>query len=75
MLRQLESQIQDLQTELAGVRKDQGVLRLQPCRGDSEIKEKNARLDELDRRAKALDEIIKGLTRRRRLLLSESALR
>ena len=75
MIKQLENQIRDLQKELAEIKKDQAVLRLQPCRGDSEIREKDAKLDELDRRVKAINETIRGMTRKRQLLISESAIR
>jgi hypothetical protein len=75
MSKELENQIRDLQKELAAIQKDQVVLRLQPCRGDSEIKGKDAKLDDLDRRAKAINETIRGMTRRRQLSLSESAIR
>ena len=75
MIKQLENQIRDLQKELAEIKKDQAVLRLQPCRGDSEIKGKDAKLDELDRRAKAIIDTIRGTTRKHQLLLSESAMR
>jgi len=51
MIRQLENQIRDLQKELAEIKKDQAVLRFQPCGGDSEIRGKDAKLHELDRRA------------------------
>ena len=75
MIKQLENQIRDLQKELVEIQKDQAVLRLQPCRGDSEIRGKDAKFDELDRRAKAINETIRGMTRKRQLLISESALR
>ncbi len=75
MIKQLENQIRDLQKELAAIQKDQAVLRLQPCRGDSEIRGKDAKFDELDRRAKAINETIRGMTRKRQLLISESAIR
>jgi predicted nucleic acid-binding Zn-ribbon protein len=71
MIKQLENQIRDLRKELAEIQKDQAVLRLQPCRGDSEIRGKDARFDELDRRAKAINETIRSLTRKRQLLISE----
>ena len=38
MIKELENQIRDLQKELAEIKKDQAVLRIQPCRGDSEIR-------------------------------------
>ena len=72
MIKQLETQIRDLQRKLAEIQKDQVILRLQPCRGDSEIRGKDAKFDELDRRAKAINETIRGMTRKRHPLLSES---
>jgi len=75
MSKELENQIRDLQKELAEIQKDQAVLRLQPCRGDSDIKGKDAKFDELDRRARALNETIRGMTRKRQLLISESTIR
>ena len=73
MIKQLENQIRDLQKELAEIKKNQAVLRLQPCLGDLEIREKDEKLDELDRRAKAIIDTIRGTTRKHQLLLSESA--
>ena len=73
MIKQLENQIRDLQKELAEIKKDQVVLRIQPCRGDSEIRGKDAKFDELDRRAKVINDTIRGMTRKHQLLLSESA--
>jgi hypothetical protein len=75
MIKQLENQIRDLKRELAEIQKDQAVLRLQPCRGDSEIRGKDAKFGELDRRAKVINETIWGMTRKRQLLISESAIR
>ena len=73
MIKQLENQIRDLQRELAQIKRDQAVLRLQPCLGDSEIREKDEKIEELDRRAIAKNENIRDMTRKRQLLLSESA--
>jgi hypothetical protein len=75
MIKELENQIRDLQKELAEIKKDQAVLRIQPCRGDSEIRGKDAKSDELDRRAKAINETIRGMTRKRQLLISQPAIR
>jgi chromosome segregation ATPase len=75
MIKQLEKQIRDLQKDLAEVKKDQAILRLQPCRGDSEIRNKDTKLDELDGKAKTLNETIRDLTRKRQLLISESTTR
>jgi len=67
MLKQLENQIRDLQKELAEIKKNQAALRLQPCLGDSEMREKEEKLDELAGRAKALNETLRDLTRKRQL--------
>ena len=75
MIKQLGNQIRDQERELAEVQKDQAVLRLQPCRGDSEIRGKDAKFDELDRRAITIRESIRGMTRKRQLLISESVIR
>jgi uncharacterized protein YoxC len=75
VIKELEKEIQDLQKEMAGVRKDQAVLRLQPCRGDSDIRGKDAKFDELDKRAKNINETIWTLTRKRQLFISESTTR
>jgi hypothetical protein len=75
MSKELENQIRDLQKELAAIQKDQAVLRLQPCRGDSEIRGKDAKLDDLDRRAIAINETIRGMTRKHQLSISESAIK
>jgi len=72
MIKQLENKIRDLKKELAEIQKAQAVLRLQPCRGDSEMGGKDAKFDELDKRAKNINETIWTLTRRRQLFISES---
>jgi hypothetical protein len=38
-----------------------------------EIREKDEKFDELDRRAKVINDTIRGMTRKHQLLLSESA--
>jgi prefoldin subunit 5 len=72
MINQLENQIRDLRKELAQIQKDQALFRLQPCRGDSEIMEKDVKIDELERRARDIREALRDLTRKRQLLISES---
>ena len=72
MIKQLENQIRDQEKKLAEVQKDQTVLRLEPCRGDSEIMAKDAKFNELDRRATILRGTIRDLTRKHQLLISES---
>ena len=73
MIKELENQIRDLQKELAEIQKDQAVLRLQVCWGDSEIRGKDAKFDELDRRAKEINETLRGTIRKRQLLIYQSA--
>ena len=72
---ELEQQIRGLQKELAEVQTEQSALRLQPCRGDSDIMEKDAKLDDLDRRATNLKKTIVDLTRKLQLLISQSTSR
>ena len=73
MINQIENQIRDLKKELAEIKKNQALLRLQPCLGDLEIRVKDEKMGELDGRVMALNETIRDLTRRHQLLLSESA--
>jgi chromosome segregation ATPase len=75
MTRTLETEIRGLQRELAGVEKEQALLRFQPCRGDSEIRKKEANLEELERRAQILNETLQDLTRKRQLLISQCTTR
>ena len=75
MIKELEKEIGDLTEELAEVQKDQALLRLQPCRGDSDIREKDAKFDELDRRGTIIRKTIVNLTRKHQLLISESVSR
>jgi uncharacterized small protein (DUF1192 family) len=72
IVQELEQRIRDLQKELAEIQTEQAALRLQPCRGDSEIMEKDAKLDELDRRGAILRKNIVDLTRKLQLLNSQS---
>ena len=72
MIKQLEGQIRKLQKELAEVRKGQAALRLQPCKGDSEIRRKDRKLEELGRRAKTISESIRDLERKRHKLKAKS---
>ena len=75
MIKQLEKQIRDQQKELVEVRKEQAALHLQPCLGDSEIRKKDGKLEELDSRAKSIDRTLQDLQRKRQRLMSESILK
>ena len=74
MTKELEKEIRDLQKDLVNVQKEQASLRLQPCRGDLEMREKEAKIDGLAVRAAILKDTIRDLTRKRQLLMSEPAL-
>jgi hypothetical protein len=75
MIKELEERIGELTAELAEVQKNQALLRLQPCRGDSDIREKDAKFDELDRKGTIIRKTIVDLTRKHQLLISQSASR
>ncbi len=70
-----EKEIRDLQKELAEVRKERAALRLRPCLGDKEIREKDGKLEDLDIRAKTIDRTLQDLQRKRQRLISESILK
>ena len=71
MVKQLEKQIQDLQKELSEIKKELALLRLQPCQGDIEIREKEEELDALDRREEAQNKALRDLTRQHQIVISK----
>ncbi len=73
MIKEIENQIRNLQKELAEIKRNQAFLRLQPCLGDLEIREKGEKLDELEKQEIVINGTLRDLTRKRQLLLSESA--
>ena len=75
MITDIEKKIRDLQKELAEVQREQAALRLQPCKGDAEIRKKDEKFEELGGRAKVLRETIRHLTRKPQLSISESTLK
>jgi cell division protein FtsL len=72
MIMDLEEQIRALQKELADLQREIAALSLQPCKGDSEIARKDAKFDELNRRATIIRRTIWDLSRKRQLLISQS---
>jgi hypothetical protein len=70
MTKQLEKQVREIQKELAEVQKKREALRLQPCRGDKEILQKEEMLDKLDRQVESLKEKVGEMVKKRRNLLS-----
>ena len=75
MLKKIKNQIRELQKELAEIKKNQAALRVQPCLGHSEMREKNEKFDEIEQRAKELTDALRDATRRRQLILSQPAIR
>jgi hypothetical protein len=74
-MQELENKIRDLQKELAEVQTEQAALRIQPCRGDSEIMAKDLKYEELDKRATIIRKTIWDLARKRQLLISKATSR
>ena len=70
MIKQIERQIRDLQKELSETQREQASLRLQPCQGDMEIRKKEGKLDDLEKRAKFIKETIRELERKRQELVA-----
>ncbi len=75
MVKQLENEIRDLQKELAELKKTQSVLRLHPCMGDAEIKVKEEKSEELDRRIKTLNAALRDMTRKRQLMIYQDTIK
>lgn len=71
MVKQIDRQVRDLQRALAEIQKEQSSLRLQPCKGDAEIRAKEGKLEELDKRARSLKESIRELERKNQELMSK----
>jgi chromosome segregation ATPase len=72
MIKQIERQVRDLQKESLEVQRERDSLRLQPCRGDVEIRKKEDVLRALDQRLDSLHEKIRELERKRREMMSEA---
>jgi predicted nucleic acid-binding Zn-ribbon protein len=72
MIKQIERQVRDLQRELTEVQREEVSFRLQPCKGDVEIRRKEGKLEELDKRIRSIREAIRELERKRQGVLSES---
>ena len=70
MIKQIERQVRDLQKELSEVQKEWNQVRLQPCRGDGDIRQKDQKLNSLEERVDAIQDQIRELERKRRDVLS-----
>ena len=72
MIKQIERQVREFQRELMGAQKEWDMVRLQPCLGDAEIRQKDESLDRLEKRIDAIHEKIRELERKRREMMSEA---
>jgi chromosome segregation ATPase len=70
MIKQIERQVRDLQKEFSEVQKEWNLVRLQPCRGDGDIRRKDEKLNSLGERMDAIQDQIRELERKRRDVLS-----
>jgi hypothetical protein len=71
MIKQIERQIRDLQKEAAEIQKEETATRLQPCKGDAQIRQKEDKLAELDQRTRIIRESIRELERKKQAAMSE----
>ena len=72
MIKQIERQVRDLQKEFSEVQKEWNLVRLQPCRGDGDIRQKDEKLNTLEARMEAIQDQIRELERKRRDVLSKT---
>jgi chromosome segregation ATPase len=72
MIKQIERQIRDLQKELSETQREQASLRLEPCRGDMDIRKKEEKLEGLGKRVKSIHQTIHELERKRQELMGEA---
>ena len=72
MIKQIEREIRDLHKELSETQREQASLRLHPCRGDREIRQKEEKLEELEKRVKSINQTIRELERKRQELMAEA---
>ena len=75
MMKQIERQVRNLQKEMAEAQRERDLLRLRPCRGDMEIREKDEGLDRLDKRIESIRAQIRELEKKRRGMMSEAVKR
>jgi len=68
--KQLERQIRELQKELFDAKKEADLLRLQPCTGDFELRQKEEAMTEIETRVETIHQNIRELEKRRRETMS-----
>ncbi len=59
MIKQIEGQIRELQKRMAETQKERNLLRLRPCKGDLEIRQKDEEIDRLDKSIAFLNQQIR----------------
>ena len=72
MIKQIEGQVRDLQKKLAETPKVCNLLRLQPCKGDQEIRQKDEEINRLGKTVNSLIQHISELEKKRREMMSEA---
>ncbi len=72
MIKQIEGQVRELQKKLAETKKERNSLRLQPCKGDLEIRKKEEEIDRLDKSIAFLNQQIRESEKKRREMMSEA---
>ena len=72
MVKQIEKEIKELQKELENLQKEKSALRLQPCRGDKELRDKEEAIDQIDKKIEVINIQIRELEKKRRELMSEA---
>jgi TolA-binding protein len=72
-VKQIERQIRDLQKEVLDARKEADLLRLQPCTGDFELRQKEEAMTEIENRMETMNQNIRELEKNRREMMSTAA--
>jgi chromosome segregation ATPase len=72
-VKQIERQIRDLQKNLLDAKKEADLLRLQPCTGDFELREKEEAMTEIENRMDTINQNIRELEKKRREMMSTAA--
>jgi len=73
-IEKIEREIRDFQKELAKLRREEDVLRFQPCQGDAELRQKEESIEGLKKHIKSLHDKIWELERKYRETRSEGIL-
>ena len=72
MIKQVVGQVRELQRKLAETQKERNLLRLQPCQGDPEIRQKEGKISCLGKSIDSLNPQIRELEKKRREMMSEA---